>query len=367
MKVPYNYLPQQFSDNTILFEKWSELIASSEYTLGPYVENFEQKFAEYVGARFAIATNNGTDSLILALRSLRLDPGFEAIVPANTFYASAGAIVAAGGIPVFCDVDNRYQLDIESLHNLIGPKTKVILPVHWAGASPNMDQVIELANEKGLFVVEDACMGIGGSVLGKHPGTHGIIGAFSMHPLKSLNVIGDGGICVTDDPEVYSWMARYRNHGMRNRDEIEIFGVNMRIQPLQAVVAMLEMDKLDSILEQRRQNAALYDQCLQPIEAIKVPKREPWNLETFSLYMVLAEKRDLLVEHLNKRDIEVKIHYPIPLHKQVASKVHGLRNEKLQVVEDQAGKLVTIPVHQFLTREQLDYVIYEINEFYKAH
>ncbi len=366
MKVPYNYLPQEFGDTKNIFNDWARLIESSEYTLGPFVEEFESKFAELVGSKHAIATNNGTDALILSLKALKLESGFEAIVPANTFYATAGAVVAAGGIPVFCDVDSRYQLDLVSAESVITGKTRVILPVHWAGASPNMNELMAFAARFNLYVVEDACMGIGGRVNDHHPGTFGNLGAFSMHPLKSLNVIGDGGICVTDDDGLAGWMRMYRNHGMVDRDHIDMYGVNMRIQPLQAVVAMERMPKLSKVLDIRRGNASLYDHGLSSIDGIKTPPREPWNSETFSLYMVLAEHRDRLLNFLIQKGIDAKIHYPIPLHLQNAQRALLATPEgiSLKRSEAQAGQLLTIPVHQYLNTDQVHYVIACINEFY---
>lgn len=366
MKVPYNYLPQEFGDTKNIFNDWARLIESSEYTLGPFVEEFESKFAELVGSKHAISTNNGTDALILSLKALKLERGFEAIVPANTFYATAGAVVAAGGIPVFCDVDSRYQLDLVSAESVITGKTRVLLPVHWAGASPDMNQVMKFAEKFSLYVVEDACMGIGGRVNDKHPGTFGNLGAFSMHPLKSLNVIGDGGICVTDDDGLAEWMRKYRNHGMVDRDHIDMYGVNMRIQPLQAVVAMERMPKLGEVLDIRRRNASLYDQGLSSVDGIKTPSRQPWNSETYSLYMVLAEHRDRLLNFLIDKEIDAKIHYPKPLHLQNAHRIISASSESVSLkrAEAQSDQLLTIPVHQYLNTDQIDYVMACIHEFY---
>jgi dTDP-4-amino-4,6-dideoxygalactose transaminase len=213
-KVPYNYLPQQFNDHKLFFELWKPVLETGEFTLGPFVENYEKRFANYVGSKYCIAVNNGTDALILALRALGIQKGDEVITPCNSFYATTGAIVATGATPVFTDVDDRYQIDIEDLEKLINKKTKMILPVHWAGASPDMYKISEIAKNNKLFILEDACMAIGGRIRGKSPGTFSEIGAFSMHPLKSLNVAGDGGMVVTDNIELYDWMKKYRNHGM---------------------------------------------------------------------------------------------------------------------------------------------------------
>jgi len=365
-KVPYNYLPEQFSDHKIFFELWKPVLTSGEFTLGPFVESFEKKFAEYIGSKFCIATNNGTDALILGLKALGIKEGDEVITPCNSFYATTGAIVAVGATPIFADVDERYQIEINDIEKLITKKTKLILPVHWAGASPNMLKIQEIAKMHGLLVLEDACMAIGGKINGKSPGTFSEIGAFSMHPLKSLNVAGDGGMVVTDDEELYLWMKKYRNHGMIDRNTIEFWGVNMRIQPLQAVIANYFLDHLPNFIEIRNKNAQYMDSLLAPFHPyINLPERLREFKETYSLYMVLAKNRDKLYPYLNNRGIEAKIHYPVPLHLQPASKRLGLKAVQLPIAESQADSIITLPIHQYLDFKQLEYMAQSISDFYR--
>jgi len=367
-KVPYNYLPQQFNDHKLFFELWKPVLETGEFTLGPFVENYEKRFANYVGSKYCIAVNNGTDALILALRALGIQKGDEVITPCNSFYATTGAIVATGATPVFTDVDDRYQIDIEDLEKLINKKTKMILPVHWAGASPDMYKISEIAKNNKLFILEDACMAIGGRIRGKSPGTFSEIGAFSMHPLKSLNVAGDGGMVVTDNIELYDWMKKYRNHGMSDRNTIEFWGVNMRIQPLQAVIANYFLDHLDSFIEKRNHNAEYIDSRLADLSSkVIIPRRIEGYLETFSLYMILVAERDSLLRFLIESGIEAKIHYPVPLHLQPASQRLNLCNRALPEAEMQASKLITLPAHQYLTIDQLNYMISKIYEFYNVN
>ena len=367
-KVPYNYLPQQFSDHELFFELWKPVLETGEFTLGPFVENYEKRFANYVGSKFCIAVNNGTDALILALKALGIQKGDEVITPCNSFYATTGAIVAVGATPVFTDVDDRYQIDLQDLKKAINKKTKMILPVHWAGASPDMFEISEIAKDNELFILEDACMAIGGRIGSRSPGTFSEIGAFSMHPLKSLNVAGDGGMVVTDDIELYDWMKKYRNHGMSDRNTIEFWGVNMRIQPLQAVIANYFLDHLDSFIKKRNQNAEYLDSRLADLNLkVKIPRRIEGHLETFSLYMLLVSERDSLLSFLIENGIEAKIHYPVPLHLQPASLSLNLFNRSLPKAEEQASKLITLPAHQYLTINQLDYMINKIHEFYKVN
>ena len=365
MKVHYNYLINEFATNEEIFDEWRELIITTDFTLGRYVEEFEHIFANFVGANHCISTNNGTDALILSLKALGIGAGDEVITVANTFYATVGAIVAVGATPVLVDADDRFQISPSSIEAAITEKTVGILPVHWAGASPDMAQIMKLAADKNLLVVEDACMGIGAKVNGQVPGTFGDIGAFSMHPLKSLNVMGDGGMVVTDCDNLAGWMRKYRNHGMTDRDHIEFWGVNMRLQPLQAIVAKHRLRELDKTIKKRNENAMLLDSELSKLNPmIILPKRNKNNQETFALYMVLAERRDELLAFLHEQDIEAKIHYPVPLNQQAAANNNCRLATNLDNVDYQAKRLITLPVHQYLDTTHMEYMVNKITEFY---
>jgi len=364
LEVPYNYLPMQFADYSEIAAGWDDLIRSAEFTLGTFMESFEKEFAEYVGARFCVATNNGTDALVLALKALGIGDGDEVITPCNSFYATTGAIVAVGATPVFCDVDERYQCDLADMAKKITGRTKLLLPVHWGGASPDMSATMQLADESGIDVLEDACMAIGGSWDGRHPGTFGRLGAFSMHPLKTLNVMGDGGMVVTDDASLHDWMLKYRNHGMVDRDHIDFWGVNMRLQPLQAVVASKMLSTLNERLLVRRDAQAKLDSALAEINEVHVPPRKENNMETVSLYMVLTDQRDAVIEYLVSRGIEAKVHYPIPLHLQRPGLSMGYREGSMPVAEGQASSLITLPAHEYLDQTQIDHISQALRTFF---
>ena len=299
MKVEYNYLPEEFGDCESVIKEWRELIKTTDFTLGSYVAAFEEKFRKKIGAEYCIAVNCGTDALILSLKGLGIGPGDEVITVANTFYASVGAIVAVGATPVLVDCDDRFQIDTSKIEDSITKKTKAIMPVHWAGASPEMDTIIDICQRHGLLIVEDACMGIGAFIDGRSPGTFGHINAFSMHPLKSLNAMGDGGMIATSDKDAFDWMKKYRNHGMIDRDHIEFWGINMRMQPLQCVVLSQGLDRLGDTITKRNKNAKILDEGLCDLNQITLPRRLPANVETFALYMGLFEDRDRFITHLN--------------------------------------------------------------------
>ena len=365
MKIPFNYLTNQFKNINPYIRKWKILAKSTEFTLGPFVENFEKKFAKFIGAKYCISTNNGTDALILCLKALGVKRKDEVITVCNSFYASAGAIAACGAKPILIDCDERYQININKIEKSITKKTKAIMPVHWGGASPEMDKIIKIAKKHKIKVIEDACMGIGAKIKGKSPGTFGIANAFSMHPLKSLNVMGDGGMVTTDNEKIYKWLKRYRNHGMINRDKIDFWGVNNRLQPFQAIVASEELKKIKRIIKKRNDNAKLMDKLLKPLYPnVIVPKRLKGYKETFALYMCLFKKRDSLMKYLKKNKIETKIHYPIPLNKQKAVKGLRLSQANYKIANLQAKKLLTLPIHQYLGNKEINYIAQKIINFY---
>lgn len=366
MKVNYSYLHQQFHfDNYAADLK--ELVESGAFTLGPYVERFEQKFADYVGAKHVIGVNTGTDALILCLKALGIENGDEVITVPNTFYATAGAIVAVGARPVFVDVDNRMQMNPDLIEPAITAKTKVILPVHWGGASPDMNTIISLGARHGIPVVEDACPAVGAKIGDKFAGTWGIVNSFSMHPLKPLNVMGDGGMVVTNDDNIAAWLRCYRNHGMIDRDHIVMWGVNARLQPFQAVVGIRLLDHIEADIMARNHCAKLLDDGLHDLgEYVQTIQRNADAREAGQLYQVFATRRSELIPYLRERQIEVKIHYPLPLHLQVAAMNLGYKRGDFPEAESQADRVMTIPAHQFTTHEQIAYTLEHIWRFYRG-
>lgn len=366
MRINFNYLPSEFKNPKKIISEWKNLIKSTDFTLGRFVEKFENNFRKIIGSKYCISTNNGTDALILCLKSIGIRKGDEVITVCNSFYATAGAIVACGAIPIFVDCDDRYQIDVSQIERKITKKTKAILPVHWGGASPDMVSLMKISKKYKIKVVEDACMGIGAKINGKSPGTFGIVSAFSMHPLKSLNVMGDGGALVTDNYKIFKWAKMYRNHGMINRDNINIWGENFRIQPLQAIVALHGMKKLKNTIKLRNRNAKILDKELNLLHPnIILPSRKKNYLETFALFMARFKKRDKLKKFLEKNKIEVKIHYPKPLHLQKPSLKMGYKKGDFVKSEIQAKELLTLPVHQYLSKNQLMFMVEKIKEFYK--
>jgi len=370
-KVRYSYLPQQFGDVDDLFDQLKMFVPSGDFTLGEPLGQFEEKFADLIGAKYAFGVGSGTDALKLGLKAVGVGHGDEVITAANTFIASVGAINELGAKPVFVDVDDTFCMDVSLVEAAITPKTKAILPVQLTGEIVDMVALMAIADAHDIPVVEDACQGILAATPGpdghlKNAGTWGIAGGFSLHPLKNLNVWGDGGVVVTSDGHVAHQLKLLRNHGMRNRDEIEILGYNSRLDTLQAIVGNWLIGSTHDITEKRIANGAYYDGQLAGIPEITVPHRRDDVRRVFHLYMVFAEDRDGLLRHCLDNGIEAKIHYPIPLYQQDALKFLCHQPGEFPVTDAHAEKIISFPCDQHLTRDEQAMVMDVVRSYYEG-
>lgn len=365
MRVPYSYLDRQFADIEPYLDDIRGLVQTGDFTLGAPVAEFERRFAELIGTRFAVGVGSGTDALLLSLKALGVGPGDEVVTAANTFVATAGAIALAGAKVVFADCDDRFVIDPDKVEAAITPRTKALLPVHWGGQAADMPRLLEIAARHKLPVLEDACQSIGAAVAGKNCGSAGAAAGFSLHPLKNLNVWGDGGIITTDSEELRDKLVLLRNHGMSTRDEYAFYAHNSRLDSLQAVVGLRLIKDFDWITETRIANAAKLDGALAKLAPkVSLPRRDPKERHVYHLYQFLAQDRDRLLKHLLERGIEAKVHYPVPLHLQPASSRLGYKAGDFPKAEAQAKATITLPVHQHLTAEELSYMVSCIEGFY---
>ena len=370
-KVRYSYLPQQFGDVDDLFEELKRFVPSGDFTLGEPLARFEEKFADLIGSKYAFGVGSGTDALKLGLKAVGVGHGDEVITAANTFIASVGAINELGAKPVFVDVDDSFCMDVAQVEAAITAKTKAILPVQLTGEIVDMPALMAIADAHGIPVVEDACQGILAAAPGpdgalKNAGTWGIAGGFSLHPLKNLNVWGDGGVVVTSDDKVAHQLKLLRNHGMRNRDEIEVLGYNSRLDTLQAIVGNWLIGSTQDITDKRIANGAYYDAQLGGVPEITVPHRRADVRRVFHLYMVFAEDRDGLLQHCLDNGIEAKIHYPIPLYQQDALKFLGHKPGDFPVTDRHAEQIISFPCDQHLTIDEQELVMDVVRGFYEG-
>jgi aminotransferase EvaB len=364
-KIKHNYLSSQFKDYPKIFKKIEKVVKFNDFTLGFEVNKFEKKFCKLINAKNCIAVGSGTDAIYMSLKCLGLGRGDEVITTPYTFYATINAIIQADCKPVYVDAQDDFNINPELIEKKINKKTKAILVVHWAGRVCEMIKIKKIAKKYNLFVIEDACHAVLAKSGPEFAGNFGDIGCFSLHPLKNLNVWGDGGMIVTKNNKIASKLKLLRNHGLINRNEIKIFGINSRLDTIQAVVANHLLLKLKSITKKRRINAKLLDTGLAEIDEINFPRRCEELYEVFHLYCVKAKKRDKLLKFLQLKGIDAKKHYPIPMHLQLPSKKMGIyKKGDFPFAERLCNETLSLPIHEFVTKNQIQYIIKNIKSFY---
>lgn len=364
LEINHNYLYEQFADREEVWAKIREVVINGDFTLGLEVDRLEREFARLCGTRHAIGVGSGTDAIFLSLKALGIDSGDEVITTPYTFYATVGAVVTAGATPVFADVREDYNIDPMEIEKRITARTKAILPVHWSGKPCDMDAIERLAREHAVPVVADACHAIRAAYKGRPSGSLATMSCFSFHPLKNLNVWGDGGMITTDSDRLADQLRLLRNHGLAGRDECRVFAYNSRLDTIQAVVARHMLGRLDLISEARIAHAAYFDQQLRQTPQITVPRRETDIEQVYHLYMIRCERRDELQRYLIDRAVDAKVHYPVPMHLQPAAAHLGHRPGDFPVAEGIAASALSLPVHEFVTRHQQDRVVELIRAFY---
>ena len=367
MKVRYSYLQQQFSKCPDLWVKLKKFVSTGDFTLGKELKLFEKNFARLIGSKYAVGVNSGTDAIKLSLRVLGVSAGDEVITAANTFVATVGAITEIGAKPVFVDCDNTFCMNVGNLEKKITKKTKAIVPVHFTGYMTDMTRLKKISKKYNIPIVEDACQSILGSINKKNAGTWGEMGAFSLHPLKNINVWSDGGIITTNSKKYFDHLMLLRNHGLVDRDTVKISGYNSRLDTFQAVVGNWLLPKANFIANKRIQNAKHYDENLKNIKEIEIPPRPKNYKIVYHLYIVFAKKRDQLLKYCQSKGIEAKVHYPKPMYLQESLKTLKHRKGDFPITDAHTKKIITFPCDQHLSRRQLNYVIKTVKNFYKKN
>ena len=367
LRVPFSYLDRQFADVDAYLQDVKDLVITGDFTLGKPLTEFEKRFAEMCGMPYAIGVGSGTDALILSLEIMGIGPGDEVITAANTFIATVGSIAMAKATPVFVDSEDGYVMDPDKIEAAITPRTKAIMPVHYSGNVADMPRISEIAKKHNLLIVEDACQSIHATRDGLPVGSWGETAAFSLHPLKNLNVWGDAGVIVTRSKEVDEKLRLFRNHGMLSRDEYAFYGHNSRLDTLQAVIGNRLISQTEFITNTKIANAQRYDEAFADLAPdVRAPKRHPNVKHVYHLYMLRVARRDELHKYLNENGIEAKIHYPIPMHLQPAAKHLCYKAGDFPVAEEDSRTLITLPAHQHLTADELDYTIEHVRKFYRG-
>lgn len=340
------------------------VLESGHLAQGREVECFEREFAAYVGTREAIATSSGTTALFVALKALGVRPGDKVVTTPFTFVATASAILHCGGIPVFCDVDWRTgNIDPENLEKVVArdPQVKGVVIVHLYGTPCALSEILAIVKSRNLFLVEDCAQAHGAEYEGKKVGSFGDAGIFSFYPTKNMTT-GEGGMVVTDIPEVAERCRMLINHGSRKRYHHEILGYNFRMTDIAAAIGRVQLQKLEERNARRRENASFYSERLADLEGIEIPFVPQGTLPAFHQYTVkVPGKRDALLAFLRERGIGCEVYYPLPLHKQAFLESYGYG--PFPVAEQLSREVLSIPVHPGLSQNDLEEVVGLIREF----
>jgi dTDP-4-amino-4,6-dideoxygalactose transaminase len=364
MRIPFLDLKAQYqSIKPEIDEAIKRVIDSQSFILGNELVEFEKEFANYLGVKYAVGVNSGTDALILSLMSLGIGKGDEVIVPVNSFIATALAITLVGATPVLTDCDSKtYEIDVEQVRKKINKKTKAVMPVHLYGASAKVDELRKVADQNGLFLIEDAAQAHGATFKNQKLGTFGDLGAFSFYPGKNLGAYGDAGAVVTNNGELYEKLCKLRNYGQTKKYYHDSLGFNSRLDEIQAAVLRVKLKYLDGWNKKRNSIAERYDRELKGFKTQTILEGSTSN---YYLFVIETDKRDQLQDYLSKQGIETLIHYPVPIHLQKVYQDLGYKKDDFPVAEKLAGKILSIPIFPELEASGADFVIKTLNDFIK--
>ena len=347
------------------------------FVLGPEVEFFEKEIAAYCQSSHAVGVSSGTDALLLSLMALDVGPGDEVIVPAFSFFATAGSVHRTGARIVFVDIDPvTFNMNPQAIEEARSSRTRAVIPVHLYGQCADMARIMEIADRYDLAVVEDAAQAIGSETEGQRAGSFGDLGCFSFFPSKNLGAFGDGGVITVQDTELYEKIRVLRMHGETSRYHHDLVGGNFRLDALQAAVLRIKLRHLDGWTTGRQANAADYNRRFEDeglagneIEIPTLPAANPSDSTRryiINQYVIRAQRRDDLIDHLRKNSIGCQIYYPVPLHLQVCFRSLGHREGEFPHSEKAATETLALPVYPEMTADQRERVVTCIRDFYRA-
>lgn len=348
-----------------------EVLDNAAYINGKPVQELATQLSQYLGVKHTIPCANGTDALQIAMMALGLEPGDEVITPSFTYIATTEVVALLKLKPVFVEVDPKtFCLDPQSVRNAITPRTKAIVPVHLYGHAAPMEEILAIAEEFGLFVIEDNAQAIGCDYISsdgsrKKTGTLGTVGATSFYPSKNLGAFGDGGALFTNDDALAHTMKMIANHGQQKRYYHELVGCNSRLDSIQAAILLCKLSRLDQYNAARRKVAAYYDAAFAGSEKITTPFVASYTNHVYHQYTILLENtdREALVKYLSEKQIPSMIYYPVPGHRQPMFTSLGAGGEVLQTTDWLTERVISLPVHTEMEDEQLAYITKHVLHF----
>lgn len=364
-KVPFIDLQQRYQEERDeLIAIFDRVMTSGHLVLTPELAEFEADVVSFTGAKHCIGLNSGTDALLMGLWAADVGRGDEVITTPVSFVATTGAIAHVGAVPVYVDVRDDQNIDPALIEAAITDKTRAIMPVHWCGRIANMDEINAIADRHDLVVIEDSAQSMGAYWRGQHGGTFGKVGAISTHPLKNLNALGDGGFLLTDDDEIDRKVRLYRNHGLESRDDCVMYGVNSRLDVLNAEVLKYRLTRLEDVIARRAKNVNRYREMITA-DQVFIPTDKPEEQNAWVMFLIQADDRDGLQEHLAKNGVQSLIYYGTPLHLHKAAEKWGrYKRGDMPVAEAQCDRVLALPHHQCLTEDQVSFVSEQVNAFY---
>ncbi|MFC1942400.1 DegT/DnrJ/EryC1/StrS family aminotransferase [Chloroflexota bacterium] len=343
-----------------------EVLNGGDYIMRQHLRDFESNLASFVGVKYAVGLNSGTDAIQLSLLAAGVVPGDEVITVAHTFVATVSTIVHCGAKPVLLDVDNDFNMDLSQIESAITPKTKAIIPVYLNGRLCDMEKLMAIARKHNLPVIEDAAQALGANFDGQKAGSFGFSGCFSFYPAKILGSLGDGGALVTNSSDVADKAFLLRDHSVqRSTGEIMGYGFNSRLDNLQAAVLDVKLRHLPDWIERRRELASLYEKGLSGLLQVQTPPPpQPGRyFDVFTNYVIRTRERDRLLAHLTESGIEILVSWPVPMHHHRAL---GLSHFSLPETERVSKEVLSLPLNTEVTDEQIEYVIESIRNFYNS-
>ncbi len=341
---------------------WS-VVKSEWYILGERTKKFEVALADFFGVKYAVCVSSGTSALFLALKALGIGEGDEVIIPSLTAFPTAEAVFHTGATPVFADIDDFYTLDPDDVEAKLTERTKAIMPVHLYGQPADMERLTKIAQERGIYLVEDNCQAHGAEYHGKKTGSIGICGCISFYPSKNLTVFGDGGAVLTNSEPLKETVSMLRNHGRKEKYTHELVGYNMRFNEIQAEIGLFQLEALPKLTEKRRSIASTYIEELKDLP-IKLPKERPGAKHVYHLFVIEFEERDALAKHLKEKGVQTGIHYPVPCHMQPGTEKLLGKQPELKRTEEVVGKILSLPIYPTMTEEELSHVIRCVRSFF---